>query len=132
MHTLVTFARRLFGRPGPQPPPRYSVAQVLAVLRGETVPEQAAIERQLALLPVLLNDEAVQRRYRHFPRYLQVLPRILFAYRQGVPPAQLIEELDFLATEYGIRTVIEITAEVLAERLNQPLPGAGYPLANQR
>lgn len=132
MNRVIALARRLVGRQEPQTEQRFTAAQVLAFLRGEIVAEQAEIERQLALLPSLLHDEAVQRRYHHFPRYLEVLPRILFAYRRGVPPAQLIEELDFLATEYGIRTVVEITAQVLAERLNQPTPGAGLPLANQR
>ncbi|MBI2938971.1 MAG: hypothetical protein HYY04_00920 [Chloroflexi bacterium] len=136
MQVLITWPwrvlRAVLRALGRTPSSHYSAEQVLAVLRGEGDAVLPQIERQIAMLPALLGDEEVEQQFQHYPRYFEVLPRIIFQYRRGIPPGEIADNLDFLATEYGVQAVMEITARVLAERLNQVPPRAAFPLTNRR
>jgi hypothetical protein len=71
------------------------------------------------LLPTILRESAVRRRYEGFQRYFDVLPRIIFLYHRGLPVADIAAQQSFLATEVGIETVLNVTAQLVADRLNQ-------------
>jgi hypothetical protein len=71
------------------------------------------------LLPTILRDSTVRRRYEGFQRYFDVLPRIIFLYHRGLPVSDIAAQQSFLATEVGIETVLNVTAQLVAERLNQ-------------
>lgn len=73
----------------------------------------------VARLPSLLREGEIRRRYAGFPRYVDVLPRIVFLYHRGQPVSVISENLNFLATDVGIESVIEITARAIADRLNR-------------
>lgn len=77
------------------------------------------MRRMIERLPTILREPSVRKRYDGFQRYFDVLPRILFLYHRGEPLAQIAEELSFLATEIGVETVMWITSQIIAERLNQ-------------
>ncbi len=99
---------------------RYQAAEVRPYLRGrvkeETDPEiQRAVER----LPTFLRDPQVRRRYDGFQRYFDVLPRIIFLYNRGTPIDEIANGLSFMATETGIEMVIQITCQLIADRLNE-------------
>ncbi|HEX5414460.1 MAG TPA: hypothetical protein VFZ25_02265 [Chloroflexota bacterium] len=99
---------------------RVSVDQVLAYLRGERdQPEFSEIGDLVARLPSLLREGEMRRRYAGFPRYLDVLPRIVFLYHRGLPASAISENLNFLATDVGVESVIQITARAIADRINQ-------------
>lgn len=97
----------------------YTAEQVLRYLRGDSSVGNLALQQIVERLPTLLNDSQVRRRYDGFQRYLEVLPRIIFQYHRGVPAAQIAATLSFLATEVGVETVVWITAQVIADRLNR-------------
>lgn len=101
---------------------RYVAAQVHAFLRdgaNGTDTVTADMQRMIEQLPAILREPAVRKRYDGFQRYFDVLPRILFLYHRGTPVAQIAEDLSFLATEVGVETVMWITSQIVAERLNQ-------------
>lgn len=99
---------------------RFSVDQVRAYLRGERdQPESQEIGDMVARLPSLVREGEIRRRYASFPRYVEVLPRIIFLYHRGLPVSAISENLNFLATDVGIESVIEITARAVADRLNR-------------
>jgi hypothetical protein len=70
-------------------------------------------------LPTILRDSAVRRRYEGFQRYFDVLPRIIFLYHRGIPISEIAAQQSFLATEVGVETVLNVTAQLVADRLNQ-------------
>jgi hypothetical protein len=99
---------------------RYRAEQVYAVLRGrDGEVADPAISRMVERIPTILREPSVRKRYEGFQRYFDVLPRIVFMVHRGTPVSQIATDLSFLATEIGIETVLKITAQLLAERLNQ-------------
>ncbi len=120
MIALAALANRL--RPGRKPAsPRFTAEDVKRYLRRQlraSVPEAEEIRRVLESVPVLTREPRIQRRYRGFQRYLEVLPRILYLYLGGKEPGEIAASLHFLATDYGVEAVVEIPAQVVAERLN--------------
>lgn len=107
----------------------YSARQVRTYLRAlharraqesERIAERDAerIRRVLETVPTLVREPRVRRRYHGFDRYLEQLPKILVQYSHGKESREIAAELHFLATEYGVEAVIDITAQVVAERLS--------------
>jgi hypothetical protein len=70
-------------------------------------------------LPTILREPGVHRRYEGFQRYFEVLPRIVFMYHRGVPVSEIASELSFIGTDTGVATVLRITSQIVAERLNR-------------
>lgn len=98
----------------------FTPGQVHAYLRGDdSPPNQQEIAEMVARLPSILRERNVRKRYDGFQRYFEILPRIVFLYHRGVPPSRISRDLSFLATDVGVETVIEITATLVAERLNR-------------
>ncbi len=111
---------------------RYSKEAVKRYLRRQVEPtdsDAAAIRRALEYLPLLVDDPRVERRFQGFQRYAEHLPRIIYLYLHGDDPKKIASGLNFLATDYGVEAVVDITAEIVAERLNagvfRPSPAAG-------
>lgn len=101
---------------------RYVPSQVHAFLRdGANGTDTVTVDmrRMIEQLPAILREPDVRKRYDGFQRYFDVLPRILYLYHRGTPVAQIAENLSFLATEVGVETVMWITSQIVAERLNQ-------------
>jgi hypothetical protein len=101
---------------------RFRSEQVQQFLRGEvsaTEGDGPEIRRMVERLPAILREPGVRRRYEGFQRYFDVLPRIIFLYHRGVPTSQIATDLSFLATDVGVEMVLQITSEVVAERLNR-------------
>lgn len=99
---------------------RFAARQVRDYLSGGTTdPDAQEIGRVVERLPTILREPAVRRRYEGFQRYFDVLPRIIFLYHRGTPVAQISSQLSFLATDIGIETVLNITSQLVAERLNR-------------
>jgi hypothetical protein len=101
--------------------PRITAEQVKRYLRRQVELAEAdaqAIRRSLESISLILDEPDVARRFRGFPSYAEVLPKILFLYLIGREPRAIAGELNFLATDYGIEMVVDITAQVVAERLN--------------
>ncbi len=100
---------------------RYTRESVKRYLRRQIEPtdsDAAAIRRALEGLPLLVRDPQVARRFQGFQRYAEILPRIVFLYLRGDDPKQIARGLNFLATDYGVEAVVDIAAEIVAERLN--------------
>ncbi len=100
---------------------RYTAEAVKRYLRRQVEPtdsDAAAIRRALEYLPLLADDPKVARRFRGYQRYAEFLPKIVFLYLHGDDPKQIARCLGFLATDYGVEAVVDITAEIVAERLN--------------
>jgi len=116
--SLTRHLRVIFNLPSKKR--RYAATHVRDYLSGRaTGPDSLEIGRVVERLPTILREPRVRRRYEGFQRYFDVLPRIIFLYHRGVPVAQIASELSFLATEIGIETVVNITSQLVAERLNQ-------------
>jgi hypothetical protein len=99
---------------------RYRSEQVLVSLRAPAgEPEDPEIRRMIERLPTILREPGVRRRYEGFQRYFDVLPRIVFMYHRGVPVSDIASELSFMGTDTGVETVLRITSQLVAERLNQ-------------
>jgi hypothetical protein len=101
---------------------RFQPEQVQQFLRGEVPEADGAapeIRRMVERLPAILREPGIRRRYEGFQRYFDVLPRIIFLYHRGVPASQIATDLSFLATDVGVEMVLQITSEVVAERLNR-------------
>jgi hypothetical protein len=98
---------------------RYRWEQVLDSLRGAgPTPEDPDVRRMIERLPTILREPGVRRRYEGFQRYFEVLPRIVFMYHRGVPVSEIASELSFIGTDTGVATVLRITSQIVAERLN--------------
>jgi hypothetical protein len=105
---------------GPPNKRRFNARQVRDYLAGQSdATGSDEIGRVVERLPTILREPGMRRRYEGFQRYFDVLPRIIFLYHRGTPVAQISSELSFLATETGVETVVSITSQVLAERLNR-------------
>lgn len=99
---------------------RYSALDVQKYLRGGAGgSETLEIEQVVSRLPAILGDPRVRRRYDGFQRYVEVLPRILFLYHRGTPAETITNSLSFMATDIGVETVVQITAQVVADHLNR-------------
>jgi hypothetical protein len=93
---------------------------VYAVLGGQArETADPTIGRIVERIPTILREPGVRRRYEGFQRYFDVLPRIVFLFHRGTPVSQIATDLSFLATDVGVETVLKITSQLLAERLNQ-------------
>ncbi len=118
MVSLTRQLRLIFRAPPGRP--RYRPEQIALYLRGQaTEPSDPEIVRMIERLPAILREPGVRRRYEGFQRYFDVLPRIVFLAHRRVPPARISQELSFLATDVGVETVLDITARLVADRLNQ-------------
>jgi hypothetical protein len=99
---------------------RYGWEQVLDSLRGASrAPEDPEVRRMIERLPTILREPGIRRRYEGFQRYFDVLPRIVFMYHRGVSVSQIASELAFIGTDTGVETVLRITSQIVAERLNR-------------
>jgi hypothetical protein len=99
---------------------RYQVEQIVGQLRGDAeTPEDPEVRRMIERLPTILREPGIRRRYEGFQRYFDVLPRIVFMYHRGEPISKIASELSFIGTDTGVETVVRITAQIVAERLNQ-------------
>lgn len=120
MLSVIQWGRQimfLFGRPAKR---HYTAEQVQSFLSGKPgAPDDPEIRQMIERLPTILANPAVRRQYEGFQRYVEVLPRILFLYHRGVPPAVISSKLSFLATSTGVETVVWITSRVVAEHLNR-------------
>jgi hypothetical protein len=115
---LTRHLRFMRGLPGRKS--RYSAAQVREYLRlNASDLGDPEIRRMVERLPTILRDSSVRRRYEGFQRYFDVLPRIIFLYHRGIPISEIAAQQSFLATEVGIETVVNVTAQLVADRLNQ-------------
>jgi hypothetical protein len=120
---LARQIRLFFTNNAPPVRPRYRPEQVQAFFRGNgSGADTVEIGRMVERLPTIWREPGVRRRYDGFQRYFDVLPRIIFLYHRGVPTGDISENLSFLATDVGIERVVQITAELVAERLNQLSP----------
>jgi hypothetical protein len=100
--------------------PRYRGEQVFVSLRGRAGDvEDPEIRRMVERIPTILQEPGVRRRYEGFQRYFDVLPRIVFMYHRGVPISEISADLTFMGTDTGVETVLRITSQIVAERLNQ-------------
>ena len=119
--SMLRRSLRLRNRDTAASPRRYTPELVKRYLQRQANPvarDADGIRRMLETLPILIREPRVQRRYRGFQRYVDVLPRILYLYLHGQQPSQIAAALQFLATDYGVETVVDITTQVIAERLN--------------
>ena len=123
IQTMIGLARRLGLLAGGGAPAnrQYSTDEVRRFLSGSDVDEPEPLRRALASLPVALRyDGSLANRYRNFPHCRESLPKIISLYQKGQPPDQIVDQMEFLATEYAISETIRITAEVVAEKVNRP------------
>ena len=122
IQTMIGLARRLGLLAGGVDPAnrQYSAEEVRRFLAGADVDEPEPLRRAVAWLPVALrNDQSLANRYRHFPHCRESLPKIISLYQKGHPPDQIVDEMEFLATEYAISETIRITSEVVADKVNR-------------
>jgi hypothetical protein len=105
---------------------RVTPAEVLALLRprddaaAEPVRdprELAQIDRVVASLPRLIVEERLARRHPGFRRYFEAMPRILFFYGRGYSPEEIASEMNFIATGFGVETVMSIVAQTVAKQV---------------
>ena len=109
---------------------RVTADEVLAYLRPQSA-ERAALElgrdgrdlgrldRVVAGLPLLVAEERLSRRHPGFRRYFDALPRILFFYGRGYSSDEIASEMNFIATGFGVETVLAIVAQSIAKRVDQ-------------
>jgi hypothetical protein len=88
-------------------------------LRGQGEAPDPEVTRMIERIPTILREPGVRRRYEGFHRYFDVLPRIVFMYHRGVPISKIASDLTFIGTDTGVETVLRITSQIVAERLNQ-------------
>ena len=121
-----------FARATPANGGHYTAETVKRYLRRQVEPtdsDAVAIRRALEGLPLLVHDPRVAGRFKGFQSYAESLPKIIYLYLRGDDPKQIARCLHFLATDYGVEVVVDITAEIVAERLNagafRPSPTMG-------
>ena len=125
IQTMIGLARRLGLLSGAGDPAgrQYSPDEVHRFLAGAGVEEPEPLRRAIAWLPVALrNDQSLANRFRHFPNCRESLPKIISLYQKGYTPDQIVDQMEFLATEYAISETIRITADIVADRVNRPNP----------
>lgn len=77
------------------------------------------IERVVAVLPLVVVEERLQRKHPGFRRYFDALPRILFFYGRGDSADDIASEMNFVATGFGVETVMALVAEAVAKRASR-------------
>ena len=110
-----------FISPSPARPRRFTSEQVKRYLDRQIELAEAdalAIRRALESVGEIADDPRFAYRFRGFPSYVEVLPKIMFLYLLGKSPREIARALNFLATDYGVETVVDIATQVVAERLN--------------
>jgi hypothetical protein len=109
---------------------RFSSEDVLRYLRPQAddpAPAEPArdprqlqqIDRVIATLPRVVVEERLARRHPGFRRYFESLPRIMFFYGRGYSSDEIANEMNFIATSYGVETVMTIVAQTVASRLER-------------
>jgi hypothetical protein len=88
---------------------------VLAIARDRRDIDQ--IDRVVSILPRVVVEERLSRRHPGFRRYFDALPRILFFYGRGYSPDEIASEMSFIATGFGVETVLGIVAQTIARRV---------------
>ena len=78
------------------------------------------IDRVVASLPRVVVEERLTRRHPGFRRYFDALPRILFFYGRGYSTDAIAAEMNFIATGFGVETVMGIVAQAVARRVARP------------
>ena len=132
MINVTELARRLgsvvAGVGGGRSGDRVTPEDVLAYLRpqaaGGAAPElgrdqrdRARLDRVVASLPLVVAEERLTRRHPGFRRYFDALPRILFFYGRGYSTDEIASEMHFIATGFGVETVLAIVAQTIARRV---------------
>lgn len=137
MINVADLARRLslaVGRSGTVSSngPPVSAADVCAYIRRRTADERQArpeldpravqaIDRMLATLPRVVAEERLARRHPGFARYLDALPRIVFLASRGLSSDEIANQLTFIATDFGVDTILDLVAQTIAARTNRGL-----------
>ena len=75
------------------------------------------IDRVVASLTRVVVEERLSRRHPGFRRYFDALPRILFFYGRGYSNEDIAGEMSFIATGFGVETVMGIVAQTIARRV---------------
>lgn len=123
IQTMIGWARRLGLLSGVSDPAgrQYSPDEVRRFLAGADVEHPEPLRKAVAWLPVALrNDQSLADRYRNFQHCRESLPKIISLYQKGYTPDQIVDQMEFLATEYSISETIRITAKIVADRVNRP------------
>jgi hypothetical protein len=108
---------------------RVTPEEVLTYLRPQAVGAEPSpgrgqrdldqIDRVVASLPRVVAEERLTGRHPGFRRYFEALPRILFFYGRGYSSDDIASEMNFIATGFGVETVMAIVAKTIAERVAQ-------------
>jgi hypothetical protein len=106
---------------------RVTPEDVLAYLRPQAAGDEIVrlgdrrdrdqVDRVVATLPRVVAEERLTRRHPGFRRYFDALPRILFFYGRGYSPDEIASEMSFIATGFGVETVLGIVAQTIARRV---------------
>jgi hypothetical protein len=75
------------------------------------------VDRIVASLPRVVVEERLAARHPGFRRYFDALPRILFFYGRGYSTDDIAGEMNFIATGFGVETVMAIVAQTVARRV---------------
>jgi hypothetical protein len=62
-------------------------------------------------------EERLTRKHPGFRRYFDALPRILFFYGRGYSADDIANEMNFVATGFGVDTVLKLVAQTVAKRV---------------
>jgi len=77
------------------------------------------LDRALASLPLLVAEERLRSRHPGFARYFDSLPRLVHCYGRGLSCDEIASEMLFIATGFGVETVLRLMADVVAKRVNR-------------
>lgn len=80
-----------------------------------------ALENALGSLASIVAHEHLMRQRPGYVRYFEVLPRIVFMFGRGQTCEEIARSMNFMATGNGIETVLHMTAETVARRINRSL-----------
>ena len=87
------------------------------LLPGRDQRDLAQIDRVVASLPRVVVEERLSGRHPGFRRYFDALPRILFFYGRGYSNEAIAGQMNFIATGFGVETVMGIVAQTIARRV---------------
>lgn len=77
------------------------------------------LNRALASLPLMVAEERLPGRHPGFARYFDSLPRLVFFYGRGYSCDEIASEMRFIATGFGVETVLRLVASAVAKRVNR-------------
>lgn len=80
--------------------------------------ELLEMNAMLANLPRIVVEERLTKRHPGFSRYFESLPRIIFLYGRGESPDSIAKQMHFIATGFGVESILQIVAGAVARRLN--------------